>query len=120
MLTSRSFVPAESATLGLVDKSRVFIPDAGKRLTTISFYSCSNTRICLQGPPRRLPRRVHLTCLPLPQEQSAFMIDLNQVSFALRNCTERSLIILDEFGKGTLSTGSSSLVRSPVTLPVVS
>jgi len=34
------------------------------------------------------------------------MIDLNQVSFALRNCTEHSLIILDEFGKGTLSTGS--------------
>ncbi|EIW81045.1 hypothetical protein CONPUDRAFT_90104 [Coniophora puteana RWD-64-598 SS2] len=33
--------------------------------------------------------------------QSAFMIDLNQVSFALRNCTSRSLVLLDEFGKGT-------------------
>ena len=33
------------------------------------------------------------------------MIDLNQVSLALRNCTARSLIILDEFGKGTLSSG---------------
>lgn len=29
------------------------------------------------------------------------MIDLNQVSFALRNCTSRSLVLLDEFGKGT-------------------
>ncbi|QRW25461.1 DNA mismatch repair protein MutS [Rhizoctonia solani] len=38
--------------------------------------------------------------------QSAFMIDLAQVSLALRNCTARSLIILDEFGKGSLSTGS--------------
>ncbi|KDQ62441.1 hypothetical protein JAAARDRAFT_189767 [Jaapia argillacea MUCL 33604] len=38
--------------------------------------------------------------------QSAFMIDLNQVSLALRNSTARSLILLDEFGKGTLSTGS--------------
>lgn len=37
--------------------------------------------------------------------QSAFMIDLNQVSLSLRNCTNRSLILLDEFGKGTLSTG---------------
>ncbi|KAK7681540.1 hypothetical protein QCA50_015272 [Cerrena zonata] len=37
--------------------------------------------------------------------QSAFMIDLNQVSLALRNCTSRSLILLDEFGKGTLATG---------------
>ena len=34
------------------------------------------------------------------------MIDLNQVSFALRNATPRSLILLDEFGKGTLSSGS--------------
>ena len=36
------------------------------------------------------------------QVQSAFMIDLNQVSYALRNSTPRSLLILDEFGKGTL------------------
>ncbi|KAF9783468.1 muts domain V-domain-containing protein [Thelephora terrestris] len=43
------------------------------------------------------------------KEQSAFMIDLNQVSFALRNCTEHSLIILDEFGKGTLSTDGAGL-----------
>ena len=39
------------------------------------------------------------------QVQSAFMIDLNQVSYALRNSTPRSLLILDEFGKGTLPTG---------------
>ncbi|KAI8986224.1 DNA mismatch repair protein MutS [Trametes punicea] len=37
--------------------------------------------------------------------QSAFMIDLNQVSLALRNSTAQSLILLDEFGKGTLSAG---------------
>ena len=34
------------------------------------------------------------------------MIDLAQVSLALRNSTSRSLILLDEFGKGTLSTGT--------------
>ena len=33
------------------------------------------------------------------------MIDLNQVSLALRNATARSLILLDEFGKGTLAAG---------------
>ncbi|CDR44185.1 RHTO0S09e00958g1_1 [Rhodotorula toruloides] len=32
---------------------------------------------------------------------SAFMIDLQQISFALRNLTLRSLLIIDEFGKGT-------------------
>ncbi|KAJ7134704.1 DNA mismatch repair protein MutS [Mycena epipterygia] len=66
------FVPAESATLGLVDK--IF------------------TRISTRESVSKV--------------QSAFMIDLNQVSLALRNSTARSLVLLDEFGKGTLSTGS--------------
>lgn len=34
------------------------------------------------------------------QAASAFMIDLSQVSLALRGATPRSLVILDEFGKG--------------------
>lgn len=109
MLTPCSFVPAESATLGLADKSQFFMVRDGDTLTQISFHSRTNTRIGFQGPPEQCPwlaRCAHLTLLSLPQEQSAFMIDLNQVSLALRNCTERSLIILDEFGKGTLSTGS--------------
>lgn len=33
--------------------------------------------------------------------QSAFMIDLQQIAWALRSCTSRSLLIIDEFGKGT-------------------
>ncbi|KAL1760365.1 DNA mismatch repair protein MutS [Schizophyllum commune] len=67
------FVPADSATLGLVDK--IF------------------TRISTRDSVSKV--------------QSAFMIDLNQVSLALRNSTARSLILLDEFGKGTISTGHS-------------
>ncbi|KAG5638725.1 hypothetical protein H0H81_010708 [Sphagnurus paluster] len=69
------FVPAESATLGIVDK--IF------------------TRISTRESVSRV--------------QSAFMIDLNQVSLALRNCTARSLILLDEFGKGTLSADGAGL-----------
>ncbi|KAI9464933.1 DNA mismatch repair protein MutS [Lactarius psammicola] len=67
-----SFVPAESATLGIVDK--VF------------------TRIQTRESVSKV--------------QSAFMIDLNQVSLALRNATPHSLILLDEFGKGTAAAGS--------------
>ena len=37
--------------------------------------------------------------------QSAFMIDLQQVSCAINLATRRSLLIIDEFGKGTESCG---------------
>jgi DNA mismatch repair protein MSH5 len=33
------------------------------------------------------------------------MTDLQQISFALNQATNRSLLIVDEFGKGTNSTG---------------
>lgn len=42
--------------------------------------------------------------------QSAFMIDLQQVALAMSLATERSLVIIDEFGKGTESSGRC---RSP-------
>ncbi|KAI0246737.1 DNA mismatch repair protein MutS [Lactifluus subvellereus] len=72
-----SFIPAESATLGIVDK--IF------------------TRVQTRESVSKV--------------QSAFMIDLNQVSPALRNATARSLILLDEFGKGTTAAGSLALVN---------
>ncbi|GAA5919798.1 hypothetical protein JCM6882_003420 [Rhodosporidiobolus microsporus] len=40
---------------------------------------------------------------------SAFMIDLQQVSFILRNLTPSSLLLLDEFGKGTESNDGAGL-----------
>ncbi|WWD22617.1 hypothetical protein CI109_107110 [Kwoniella shandongensis] len=45
---------------------------------------------------------------------SAFMIDLGQVSQALRGATHRSLIILDEFGKGTTSTDGAGLLAGVI------
>ena len=41
-----------------------------------------------------------LTSGCLSKAASAFMIDLSQVSMMLRGATARSLLILDEFGKG--------------------
>jgi DNA mismatch repair protein MSH5 len=38
------------------------------------------------------------------------MNDVQQVSLALRYSTERSLILLDEFGKGTIMTGMMTIV----------
>ncbi|KAJ3057389.1 MutS protein msh5 [Rhizophlyctis rosea] len=69
-----SFVPAESATIGLTDKI----------LTRIQ------------------------TRETVSKVQSAFMIDLNQAAIAMRNSTPRSLVVLDEFGKGTATTGTQA------------
>ncbi|KAL2871981.1 MutS family protein MSH5 [Aspergillus lucknowensis] len=62
-----SFVPAESAEIGVVDKILVK----------------SNSQDSVS------------------QIQSTFMNDLQQISFDLRHITGRSLLLIDEFGKGT-------------------
>ncbi|GMK58756.1 hypothetical protein CspeluHIS016_0601980 [Cutaneotrichosporon spelunceum] len=46
---------------------------------------------------------------------SAFMIDLSQVSQAIRGATSRSLIILDEFGKGTSPSDGAGLLAGVLT-----
>jgi len=62
-----SYVPADGAQIGVVDK--IFT-----RMRTTESISTN---------------------------LSAFSIDLNQVSTAIRYATAKSLVILDEFGKGT-------------------
>lgn len=70
-----SFVPADSARIGLTDKIL--------------------TRISTQESVSR--------------DQSAFMIDLQQICMALTHSTPRSLLIIDEFGKGTNAEDGAGL-----------
>jgi len=44
--------------------------------------------------------------------QSAFMIDLQQISSAIHMATNRSLVIIDEFGKGTDAAGKFGVYHS--------
>jgi DNA mismatch repair protein MSH5 len=71
-----SFVPAEEATVGLVD--RIFTRVASHEAAAVP--------------------------------QSTFLIDLSQAAAMLRLATPRSLLILDEFGKGTAATDGAALV----------
>lgn len=73
-----SFVPAESAELGLCD------------FLFTRIQNCEGAAV---------------RC-------STFGVDLTQVSRALRHATEASLVLLDEFGKGTQSTDGVALLAA--------
>lgn len=46
------------------------------------------------------------------RNESAFAIDLRQAAFSINFATRRSLILIDEFGKGTNSTDGAGLVTA--------
>lgn len=110
-----SFVPAEEATLGIVDRSDTScILHFILLLTPAPVFTRVQTRESVSkvmllpsdlSDVSKWRSYVHPGLYSLQQIQSAFMIDLNQVSLALRHSTPRSLILLDEFGKGTISSG---------------
>ncbi|MFT4549709.1 MAG: DNA mismatch repair protein MutS, partial [Verrucomicrobiales bacterium] len=73
-----SYVPAESAEIGLVD--RIF------------------TRVGASDD--------------LAQGQSTFMVEMNETALIINNATDRSLVILDEIGRGTATFDGLSIAWS--------
>lgn len=89
--TSYSFVPAESAEIGMVDKILVKSnsQDSVSQARALFLFVNSRTKD-----------------LTIRQIQSNFMNDLQQISFDLKHITDRSLLLIDEFGKGTSEHGT--------------
>lgn len=55
---------------------------------------------CTIGLTDKILTRI-ATTETVSKTHSAFMIDLQQIGLALNTCTNRSLVVIDEFGKGT-------------------
>ena len=86
-------MPAQSAEIGITDKILT-------RITTPETVS----KVCFR-------RNLLRAATDLNQIQSTFMIDLQQISLALKLATYRSLLIIDEFGKGTDLNGQHRDLR---------
>ena len=73
-----------------------------------SFVPAEAAAICLLDS---IHTRIH-TVETVSVDMSSYMIELDQVSTAVRGATEKSLVLLDEFGKGTETADGMSLMTS--------
>lgn len=84
-------MPADSAELGITDKILT-------KINTQETVSKVKYSLLAFG-------KESLTYVKI---QSTFMSDLQQISLCLKQVTGRSLVLIDEFGKGTNESGSSN------------
>lgn len=122
VLSEENFVPNDSE----IDKNQIHIitgPNMAGKSTYMrqvalivlmahmgSFVPCTHADICLID---QLFTRVGASD-DLSQGQSTFMVEMSEVSSILKNATSKSLIILDEIGRGTSTYDGMSIAYSVI------
>nr|XP_030706438.1 mutS protein homolog 5 isoform X8 [Globicephala melas] len=113
-LCARTFVPNSAECGGYKGRVKVITgPNSSgksiylKQVGLITFMALVGSFVPAEeaeiGAVDAIFTRIH-SCESISLGLSTFMIDLNQVAKAVNNATERSLVLIDEFGKGTNTT----------------
>ncbi|XP_057555637.1 mutS protein homolog 5 isoform X2 [Hippopotamus amphibius kiboko] len=123
-LCARTFVPNSAECGG--DKGRVKVitgPNSSgksiylKQVGLITFMALVGSFVPAEeaeiGAVDAIFTRIH-SCESISLGLSTFMIDLNQVAKAVNNATERSLVLIDEFGKGTNTVDGLALLAAVI------
>ncbi|KAM6186767.1 mutS protein homolog 5 [Rhynchocyon petersi] len=121
-LCARTFVPNSTECGG--DKGRVKLitgPNSSgksiylKQVGLITFMALVGSFVPAEeaeiGTVDAIFTRIH-SCESISLGLSTFMIDLNQVAKAVNNATEKSLVLIDEFGKGTNTVDGLALLAA--------
>ncbi|XP_027732494.1 mutS protein homolog 5 isoform X2 [Vombatus ursinus] len=121
-LCSRTFVPNSAESGG--DRGRIKVitgPNSSgksiylKQIGLITFMALVGSFVpagkTVVGAVDAIFTRIR-SCESISLGLSTFMIDLNQVAKAVNNATEKSLVLIDEFGKGTNTVDGLALLAS--------
>ncbi|RMZ45157.1 DNA mismatch repair protein Msh5 [Aspergillus flavus] len=116
-LTVSSYVPNDTLLVG--GKLGVWAPCSSSKSQTALEAWGTPSMLLLTGPNysgksvymKQVALIIYLAQVgSVSQMQSTFMNDLQQISFDLKQMTERSLLIIDEFGKGTSESDGIGLI----------
>ncbi|XP_074188804.1 mutS protein homolog 5 isoform X2 [Rhinolophus sinicus] len=121
-LCARTFVPNPTECGG--DKGRVKVitgPNSSgksiylKQVGLITFMALVGSFVPAEeaeiGAVDAIFTRIH-SCESISLGLSTFMIDLNQVAKAVNSATQQSLVLIDEFGKGTNTVDGLALLAA--------
>nr|XP_055186488.1 mutS protein homolog 5 [Nyctereutes procyonoides] len=121
-LCARTFVPNSAECGG--DRGRVKVitgPNSSgksiylKQVGLITFMALVGSFVPAEeaeiGAVDAIFTRIH-SCESISLGLSTFMIDLNQVAKAVNNATKQSLVLIDEFGKGTNTVDGLALLAA--------